>query len=665
VAIVKMNKITVLGLINERASLLKSLLELGVVDINEEEPGEGLKDKAKKPHVQADLLKVDTQISELARAIDILSVHAPVKKPFFSARRVISEADYSAIMEKMDEVFVKAERINDLEDDLIRMRSEENRLQALMHSLEPWLDMDIPLDVPATRYTQCWLGHVPARADMGMLENDLQKAFPEAVILKGRGDREHQYMAIIFHKSGESDVLPVLRNYNFSRITLRDVEGTARDSRDRLQSKLNALYKEREEKLAQIKELAQERERLEVVSDGLRMERARIETRGRLIATRSTFILKGWLPAELSGKVEELLNAKYFCCVTIEEPEPEEEFPVLIKNGPIVEAASPVLDMYGVPSSKELDPSAFMLVFYVFFFGLMLGDGGYGLILALGTGFILKKFRLEDGTRRFIKLLFYCGLSTMFAGILFGSWFGISALSKTALWIVPTENPELMMSWSILFGIIHMFTGFFIKGINYIRRGQIWDAICDVLFIYILFTGFVLSLLPFAPGLSVPSSSGIVKVGYVLFAVGVALLLLTQGRHSKHWFGKIFGGVGKLYDIISFFSDCLSYTRILALGLASAIIGDIVNNMVGAFGNIVVRIIAGTLILLVGHTLNFALNALGAYVHSCRLQYLEFFGKFFEGGGTAFKPFKANTQYIVVKTQTSEFLQSGTKAGVA
>ncbi len=660
-----MNKITVLGLINERASLLRSLLELGVVDINEEEPGESIRDKAKKPHVQAELLKVDTQISELSRAIDIVSGYVPVKKPLFAARRIVSESDYSAIMEKMDETMAKAGEINRLEDELIRMKGEENRLLGVIRSLEPWMDMDIALDTPATRHTQCWLGTVSARTDIGSMEETLQKVCSEALILRGRSDREHQYIAIIFHKSGENDVLTVLRNSGFSRITLRDVEGTARDSREHLQKRLNTLHQDREDKVALIKALAQERDRLEVVSDGLRMERARIEARGRLVATRSTFILKGWAPAELSGKVEELLNSKYFCWVTVEEPGPDEDFPVLIQNGPIVEAAAPVLDMYGVPSSKELDPSAVMMVFYVFFFGLMLGDGGYGLIIALATGIILKKFRLEDGTRRFIKLLFFCGLSTIFAGFLFGSWFGIGSLSKTALWIVPTEKPELMMSWSILFGIIHMYTGLFIKGLNYIRRGQIWDAICDVLFIYILFTGFIFSLLPFAPGLTISSSSGIVKVGYIMFVIGIALLLLTQGRHSKKLFGKIFGGFGKLYDIVSFFSDCLSYTRILALGLASAIIGDIVNTMTGSFGSIIVKVIAGTLIVLVGHTLNFALNALGAYVHSCRLQFLEFFGKFFEGGGVAFKPFKANTLYIVVKTQTSEFLHSGTKTGVA
>ncbi|NLE24818.1 MAG: V-type ATP synthase subunit I, partial [Clostridiaceae bacterium] len=281
------------------------------------------------------------------------------------------------------------------------------------------------------------------------------------------------------------------------------------------------------------------------------------------------------------------------------------------------------------------------------------------------TGFALKKYRMEDKTRQFFKLLFLCGLATILAGFLFGSWFGISSLTKTAMWIIPTEKPELMMSYSILIGIIHMYSGLFMKALNLIRKGQILDAVCDVGFVYILFTGFVMILLPFAPGLTIPSSSGIVQSGYYVFVIGLALVLLTSGRQSKNLFGKIFGGLPKLYDVVSFFSDCLSYTRILALGLASGIIGEIVNTLALSFGDsIVIRVTLSAVVLIFGHTLNFALNALGAYVHSCRLQFLEFFGKFLDGGGVAFNPFKAKTKYVVVDYESKALLNSGSKTGI-
>ena len=204
------------------------------------------------------------------------------------------------------------------------------------------------------------------------------------------------------------------------------------------------------------------------------------------------------------------------------------------------------------------------------------------------------------------------------------------------------------------------------QALNLIRRKQYLDAVFDVLFVYIMNTGFVLLLLPYAPGLSIPGDSSIVQAGKYVFITGVILILLTQGRKSKNIIGKIFGGIPKLYDIIGFFGDCLSYIRILALGLASAIIGDIVNTLSFSFGGMfLIKFIFAALILVVGHIINFALNALGAFVHSCRLQFLEFFGKFLEGGGEPFIPFKAKTKYIIVKHEISKLLDTGAKSRIA
>lgn len=664
-AVVKMNKIAVMGLTQERSALLESLMELGVVEIKQEEVSEYLQDKAHNPNVQTELLKIDSILADLSRSIDIIKRYMPEKKPMFYARRIVSEADYSSIMKHRDEALNYASQINRYEDEITSLKGDGNRLIATISSLNPWLELDIPLDITTTRHTFCTIGSLSSRTDLKEFEEALNKEYPEVILLKGTSDRDHHFTAIIAHQADEAEVTALLRNWGWNRITLRDIEGTAKDSKKRLERKIAALQAEREEKIEAIKVLASKREHLEVVSDGFRMEHARIEVKSRLISTRSVFLLKGWLPAGLSAKVKEFLDKHFFCSVEIDEPEKDEEFPVLLKNGPIVESISPIINMYGVPSSKEIDPSAVTMPFYIFFFGLMLGDGGYGIIIALVTGFILKKFRLEDSTRRFMKLLFFCGLSTIVAGFLFGSWFGIASLTKTALWIVPTEEPELMMSYTILIGIIHMYTGLFMKALNLIRRGQILDAIFDVFFVYIMLTGFVLSLLSYAPGLDTSNLGGLVKIGNYLFIVGVGLLLLTQGRKSKNIFGKIFGGLPKLYDVVAFFSDCLSYTRILALGLASSIIGDIVNTLSTSFGgNIIIRVIATGFIIIIGHSLNFALNALGAYVHSCRLQFLEFFGKFLEGGGEAFKPFKANTQYIIVQTNVSQFINSGIKSRI-
>lgn len=656
-----MNKITVLGLKEERTKLLKSLMDLGVVEITQEEPGSDISDKARNINVQDELNKVDSRLSILARSIDILNSHVPVKKPLFSARRIVSEKDYNDVVKLRETVLETAERINSCEDELLKLKSEEIRLSGLVDSLKPWLDLDIPLDITSTRYTFCYIGSIAGNADV----NAVNEEFPETEFLVARSDEDRHYIAVIGLKTDETGIIKILSNWSWNRISIREAFGTAKETLEQYNKKLESIEREREANLSVIRDLAREREALEVVFDSFHMERARIEAKSRLISTEFAFLMKGWLPAEHSEKIRDYLDNHFYCAVEIEAPAADEEFPVLLKNGPVVESISPVIKMYGVPSSLELDPSFITFPFYIFFFGLMLGDGGYGLLIALFAGFILMKYRLEDSTKRFMKLLFFCGLSTVLAGFLFGSWFGIASLAKTALWIVPTEKPELMMSYAILIGIIHMYTGLFMKGLNLVRRGQILDAIFDIGFKYIMFTGFIMSLLPFAPGLSIPSSSTVVQIGYKVFIVGIALVLFTGGRGSKNIFGKIFGGLPKLYDIVGFFSDCLSYTRILALGLASAIIGDIVNTLSAQLGsNIILKFTAVTLVLLFGHTLNFALNALGAYVHSCRLQFLEFYGKFLDGGGVAFNPLKAKTKYVIVETELSALLKSGTKSGI-
>lgn len=664
-AVVKMNKIAVLGLSEERSALLKSLLKFGVLEIDQEEPEEDLGDRAYNLNVVSDLAKIDENIYELDRAIDILSRYAPVKKPFLSARRIISEADYNNRISKSDEIMNYAAQINSAEDDLARLKSEENSLRNQMDSIKPWITLDIPLELTNTRYTFIQTGSLPGRTDLRSFEEKLKDEFPESALVTVKSEEDLHYAVIFGMKTDESDIMEFLRGWEWNRITFREGKGTAYERTEKLKVSLKRLEKEREHKKALINELAAKREDLEVISDAFQAEKTRIEAKSRLLSTNKAFLLKGWLPAEHSAKVEEYVKKHFYCVVSIEEPAADEEFPVLLKNGPIIEAINPIIEMYGMPSSLEIDPRAITLPFYIFIFGLMLGDGGYGLLIALATGFALKKFRMEDKTRQFIKLLFLSGLATIFAGFLYGSWFGIASLTKTALWIVPTEQTELMMSYSILIGIIHMFSGLFMKGLNLIRRGQVLDAVCDAGFVIIMYSGFIMILLPFAPGLSIPGDSAIVQAGYKVFLIGMALVLITGGRKSKNIFGKIFGGLPGLYDVVSFFSDCLSYTRILALGLASAIIGDIVNTLATSFGGfIVVRVILASVILLFAHALNIGLNALGAYVHSCRLQFLEFFGKFLEGGGVAFEPYKARTKYIVVDYESATLLNSGTKAGI-
>ena len=659
-SVVKMSKISVLGLQSERSEILKGLMAMGAVEITDGSPEdtEGEQYGIKTP-VQSELSKLDAVIADIGLSIDLLKRYGSYKSPFFAKRRTIDEQDFHSVMEKRNTLLETSGRIKSLEEAIIRLKGDENKVKGLIVSLSPWLSTELALETDSTRLTFIHTGTLPHLTDLATLERELEESAPESMLQQAGFDREHRYLVVAGHKDKESEIMSLLKAKGWNRIVFRDMSGTARENKVRLEKQLLAIDNERKKLAEAIVALAGEREKLEVLHDAYVMERCRLEAHGRLVSTRSVFLLEGWVPTELSLKVKGWLTKEFICSVEINEPEEDEAYPVLIENGPVVESIRPVLTMYGLPSSKELDPSPIMMPFFCLFFGMMLGDGGYGLLMALVAGILVWRIKMEDGPRRFIKLLMWCGLSSVFWGLMFGSWFGISALSKTALWMNPVENPDLMMSWAILFGIIHMFFGFGVKGANLLRKKKYLDFVFDVLFIYLLYIGFALTLLPFAPGVNTEGLDWLTSLGNKLLLLGVILLLLTQGRKSPKLFGKIFGGVGKLYDLIGFLSDCLSYTRLVALGLASAIIGDIVNTLSATMGgNIVVRIIASSLIIIVGHSINIGLNVLGAFVHSCRLQYLEFFGKFLEGGGEAFRPFQANTRYIVVKTATERVLSA-------
>ncbi len=280
-----------------------------------------------------------------------------------------------------------------------------------------------------------------------------------------------------------------------------------------------------------------------------------------------------------------------------------------------------------MPAPFEVDPNPVMSIFYVVFFGMMLSDAGYGIVLALATGIYLKVKQPKKTTEKLIKLIFLGGISAIFWGILFGGWFG-DLLSFVPLfrprWFNPLEDPMTLLLWSFVFGGVHIVVGMAVKAYLLIREGKWLSALYDIGLWYVVFGGLLLWF--FAGTLW-------------LFVLGLAGLVLTQGRAEKKPFKKLSKGLLSLYDITGFLSDILSYSRLLALGLATGVIGQVVNTMASLGGDGIFGKILFVLVLLVGHTFNIAINTLGAYVHASRLQYVEFYGKFYSGGGKPFVPF--------------------------
>ncbi len=648
--IVKMNKITMLGMEGQREALIHSLMDIGAVEISVVDTEEYL-DLAHNPNVQTEISDIESKIADVHTALDSLSKYSPVKKGLFQGRREISESELKIILEEKDTIWRTVKNIREQEENLVKLRNEENKLNNLVSYLLPWRDHRVPLEVTGTLKTIVLPGTIPGSIDLSKVENDLTNNAVYSQMHIIESDKDQHYVFVVYHRDSEQECLSSLKTYGFAKAFFTGLSGTASENIHKLQARIREIEAEREKANEQIKSHTNDIASLEALYDSLGMEKSRIEAAGRVLKTQRVFLINGWIPEEIAQKAKEYLESTYILSVTISEPGEDEEFPVLLENKGIAEAGEPVSNMYSLPSSREIDPNTVMAPFFIIFFGLMLSDGGYGLIMALAAGFVLKRFKLEDGTRKFAKLLFYCGLATVFWGVMFGSWFGIDALTKYGLWLNPVETPELFLSWSLLFGVIHLYAGFAMQAANLIRKKKYLDAILAVAPRYLFYTGVIVILLPYVPEVNVTAVLPLVAIGKYLAVIGAIFMILTQGRGNKNIFTKVFGGVYSLYDVVGFMSDILSYSRLMALGLATGIIASIVNQMSIMFDfPALFKFILMAAVLLVGHSINFAINALGAYVHSCRLQYLEFYGKFFTGGGKAFEPLKANTKYIAVKS---------------
>jgi len=337
------------------------------------------------------------------------------------------------------------------------------------------------------------------------------------------------------------------------------------------------------------------------------------------------------------------------------EPKEGEAPPIAIENASLIKPFESVTEIYGFPKYKELDPTPLLAVFFILFFGFCLGDAGYGITLSLVAFFMYKKFVLSDGAKKILKLLFYGGIASTIAGILSGGWFGVDPANfppflKTVSNILlsmrvidPLKNPIAMLILALGFGIVHITFGKLISFYLKWREKQYVAAICDDL----LWTFFFLSLV--LTGVEAAGAIKIGDIGWKLASIGAVLLVLTQGRAQKNIIMKLVSGVLSLYGTVAYLSDVLSYSRILALGLATTIIAMVINLIAEMTKGIpFVGYLIMIAILIFGHIFNIIINVLGAFIHSGRLQFVEFFSKFLEGGGKEFKPFKHQTQYVQI-----------------
>lgn len=639
-AIIKMRKFTLAGLEDERKHILELLHKLGCVQIEELDAAKNVEGAIKYDNEKR-ILQLDGFLSDITKAMSECAKYDQRVKGLFKPKRKVSEREFEKHVNREAEIFDIVKSINENVIKRNELKEEQNRLNNLKDQLIPWQNLDTELDFTHTKRTNIYMGTIPISFTFDTVKSFLDSEYPETVLTLVSSDSSFDYVHLIAFDKESPDVIRDLRKYNFNQTEFKNIHQTPAAFIKKTDDRISQIIGQKERLEQDIKDHSTQLEDIELLYDSLLLEKQKLQAVSMLLKTDMAFVISGWLPERNANEVIDRIREKTDAYIDIRELEKDEKFPILIENGPLIKPFELITELFSLPNHKEFDVNPFMAPFYFLFFGLMLGDAGYGLVLTLMTGIVLYRFKITGTAKKLISMLFFGGISSFVWGALFGSWFGditrqISAGKFTLgpLWFDPLGDPMKLLLWSCVFGVIQLYTGMALAGYRMWREGKKTDAVIDIGTRYLYYSGIIM-LLASLPGAM-----------YIALA-GAGGMVLTQGRKKKG-IGKITSGILSLYDFVGFMSDVLSYSRLLALGLATAVVASVINTMGLIFGLNVFGVILLVLMFLGGHLFNLVIGTLGAYVHSSRLQYVEFFSKFYEGGGKAYKPFKYDTKYIEI-----------------
>lgn len=656
-----MKKLYLLAVRSRKEALLRELVQRGCVEFSEMEgdiQGTGMEGLLKREDTK--LMTLRSQYASLTHAVDLLGKYAPVKSKLLSAAPEVAGSvllDDSGIAGALK----IAAAIEGADDRIKRISAEESRQRSLAESLEPWLDLDMPLGMEGTARANVLIGSFSSKVKLDEVDSALAQASEEAELFRISADKSSQYVALVFIREALGNVQEVLRTYGFAPAGFSGFKGTARETLAAANQELAELAAEKESCVAAIVGESVRRDDLKLASDRVSTRIAMAEAEGRLYGTDSVVMMEGWMPAEREEELARVFE-KYDCAWDSREPEEDEypTVPVSLKNNKFSNALNMVTNMYSLPAYGSVDANPIMAPFFILFYGLMMADMGYGLIMIAAAIVAMAKIKPRGGSLCFCQLLLYGGISTLLMGALTGGFFGdapyqlVHMFNPASTWeglpylFSPVNDSTLVLYGAMVLGVLHLNTGMVVSFVLKCRRGHVVDGLFEEVPLWIILVGGVMM------GLKLLGvTDALFGIGKIVLIAGAVLLLAGSARGAKG-FGIIGAAFGCIYNTVTgWFGDILSYSRIMALMLAGGVVAQVFNTIAAmpatSSGVNAVTIIVFILIFLIGHGLNFALNLLGCFVHDLRLQCLEFFGKFYEDGGKPFQPLGFKSKYVRAK----------------
>ena len=643
-AILKMKKLRICGVSEEQTQLIRQLQLLGSVEIGA--PCALTDTQGVQVFCAGDGKSADALLRTSARltsALETLKHYETKKGGLFAARpektidELFSDEAYAAALDT-------AQAVLDAQDARSRLAAEKSRLTAVRESFVPWQQLPLPLETLGTQHTRILLGTVPAQTDLEALRARVFEAADEVQLEQISADQQSLYLLVFVHKCAAEAVGAALREAGFALTTFDGVQGTAAENIRRTDEAIAACEQQDAEKLAELTALAAQKPALQLAFDRCTQEISKAQAADRLVHSEKTFCLGGWVPCEDVGKLEALLSG--FCCAwELTDPAPEEypDVPVKLKNNKLTWPLNMVTEMYSLPAYDGVDPNPLMAPFFILFYGIMMADMGYGLLMILASIIITKKSRPKGTSGQMFGLMFSCGISTFIRGALTGGFFGdflpqlVGIINPDTTFkalpalFTPLDDTITILIGAMALGFVQIVTGMAISFVEKIKKGQIMDAIWEELTWWIVFAGIACMAL---------------GVTNIVLYVGLGMVVVGSGWSAKG-FGKVTAIFGSVYNhVTGYFGDILSYSRLMTLMLAGSVIASVFNTLGAIPGNVVFFL----LVSVAGNGLNFALNLLSCYVHDLRLQCLEYFGKFYQDGGKPFEPLAINTKYVDIQS---------------
>lgn len=659
--IVAMKRLSLVALKSDQDSILKALQKIGTVQVLKVADGETQ---------DAEMDAVTARIQRLSESINAVKPYA--KKPGFLSpqKREMTLADIRDDVPKAESA---ASEIETLLHSQSHLTAEREKALSQKASLEPWVRLGTPMNaVKNTARVHYFVGLCASKDIERIREQDYLEAefYNESATVP----------TILACKEEDTrSVQNFLKTIDWQDYVFPKMEGTPGQAIEALDKRISEIDAALSETQTQLETHGGAIEILQNAYDAESIDGERIAARGDLSFTASTFVLEGWMRSDEVEKTEQAIRSVTDAySFSVRDPEEGEEPPSVVRNNKMVTPFEEVQTLYSRPTYGTIDGTPYMTPFYILLFGLMLSDTGYGLLLMLGSLIYIKYKKPTGMSGGISRVLFWGGLSTVFWGVLTGSFFGITRASSASIelggvfdqislffeklrifpaWLDPMKNSLGMLGLCFGLGVLHIVAGYIVGAIDKFSKGDWKGAIFDQISWVLITLGLVIGFLPAITGMAgmpVSLPDIVTKIALGAAALGALFVVLFKGREKRNPLKRLTSGLGGLYDVTGVLSDILSYARLFALGIATGVIGQVFNmlcSMLTNASNPVMKVVGaiGCVILLVLlHTFNVAINALGAFVHCARLQYVEFYGKFYESGGKEFTPLSYQTKHVHV-----------------